>query len=164
MHAVRTGLLGLWVGLLGAIGCADHGDETKVLECSGECVCDPETATCSCLGGTDCVVEGGDDVNLVCEGNARCDLACGVGCHVECPGTSGCDVVMGDGSTGVCNGTGDCAFVCEGSCVIDCPGASRCTLDCPEGAACDITSCPMVTECGDGNLACRTACPEDSGN
>lgn len=137
----------------------DGSDDIDVLECSGECACDEETNTCSCLGGTDCVVESSGAVTLVCEGNARCELACGADCNVDCPGTSGCDATIGDGSTGTCAGTASCNYTCEGECTIDCPGASRCTLGCPTDAACEITSCPTVTDCGDGVLACRTACP-----
>lgn len=135
------------------------GDDVDVLECTGECTCDEETNTCSCLGGTDCVVEADGAVTLVCEGNARCDLECGDNCTVDCPGTSGCAAGMGANSTGTCAGNAACDYTCAGDCSIDCPGAARCTLVCPEGAECEITSCPMVTSCPNGVLACRASCP-----
>jgi hypothetical protein len=129
----------------------------------GESASVRDTNTCSCLGGTECTVSGGDGaVTLVCEGNARCDLECGDDCTVECPGTSGCVATMGDDSTASCAGTAECDYVCKGDCSADCPGTSRCTVTCAPGFDCDmvITSCGgMVTECADG-LACRTACPE----
>lgn len=158
---MRHGILVLCLmGSVAVAGCS--GDDIDVLECSGECSCDQETNTCACLGGTDCVIEGGDGaVTLVCEGNARCELECGVDCQVECPGTSGCAATMGDDSTGICNGTGDCDFMCDGDCSVDCPGASSCTVACAEGAVCEITSCPDAIECDDGlTIACRAACPE----
>lgn len=143
--------------LLGACG---GSDDVDILECTGECTCDPDIDTCSCLGGTECTVEASGEVTLVCEGNARCDLACGDGCHVECPGTSGCSAEMGDGSTGVCNGTGTCDFVCTGDCSVDCTGVSQCSLQCDPDAVCEITSCgAQLEDCGDGLLVCRTACP-----
>jgi hypothetical protein len=143
-------------------GCGGGGvDDVDILECTGECTCDIETNSCSCLGGTECVVEAEGEVTLRCEGNARCDLQCGDLCHVDCHGTAGCDAQMGADSTGECNGTGDCDFSCAGDCAIDCPGTSRCTLACPEGASCSITSClgQSLMDCGDGVLVCRTSCP-----
>jgi hypothetical protein len=142
------------------LGC--KSDPTPVvLECSGECECIPEQNTCKCLGGTDCIIEGGEPgMTLICDGNARCSLECGAECHVECPGTSGCDAAMGPDSTAICDGTGNCDFLCEGDCSVDCPGASSCTVTCPVDAICEITSCDMgLQTCGDGVLACRTACP-----
>jgi hypothetical protein len=140
-------------------GCKDP--DADVLECVGECECIPEENTCSCLGGTDCAIAGDEPgLTLICEGNARCEMSCGAECNVECPGTAGCDATMGPDSTGVCNGTGSCAFVCEGNCTVDCPGVSSCTVSCPTDASCEITSCGQGAEdCGDGVLACRTACP-----
>lgn len=151
--------LALTLGLF--IGCADESPDAEILACSGECECVPEENTCSCLGGTDCIIEGETTgINLICEGNARCALECGAECNVECPGTSGCDASMGPDSTGICNGTGNCAFTCAGDCSVDCPGTSSCTLACPVDASCEITSCGQGPEdCGDGVLACRTACP-----
>jgi hypothetical protein len=155
---MRTALLA--IALAWALGAACGGNDVEILECTGECTCNPETNTCACLGGTECVVEASGDVTLVCEGNARCDLSCGDGCHVSCPGTSGCQARMGDGSTGSCAGTADCDFTCAGTCRIDCPGSARCTLQCPPGAECEITSCfGQLEDCGDGLLVCRTACP-----
>jgi hypothetical protein len=141
-----------------ALGACGGGNDVDILECTGQCTCDQETDTCSCLGGTDCTVESSGAVTLICEGNARCDLTCGDGCRVECPGTAGCTASMGANSTGQCNGTASCDFSCAGDCSVDCPGTSQCTLACPEGADCAITSCPMVTSCGGGVLACRTGC------
>jgi hypothetical protein len=152
---MRSLILAMTLTLLACGG----DDDIDVLSCTGECTCDEDTNTCSCLGGTECNVESDGAVNLVCEGNARCDLACGDSCNVDCPGTSGCDAAMGANSMGTCNGTASCGFTCSGDCTIDCPGASSCTLACPEGATCTITSCPMVTSCGNGVQACRTACP-----
>jgi hypothetical protein len=159
-------VLGFVLGL--AWGCGDGGDSPgEVLECEGSCTCEPETRTCTCHGGTDCVVDGDDDITFECDGNARCGLECGTNCHVECVGTTGCDAVMGDGSTGVCPGTASCNFTCLGSCSVSCSGSAQCTLDCPEDGDCEITDCPMVTDCGDGVLACRTSCPppeDDAGD
>lgn len=140
--------------------CGD--DEVKVIECEGSCTCDQDTRTCACQGGTECVVEGYDDVTLVCEGNARCELSCGDRCHVECPGTAGCNAEMGDDSSAVCNGTGDCEYTCSGDCEVNCPGVSRCVLRCPEDAECQITDCPAITlqECGNGVLVCRSTCTD----
>lgn len=140
--------------------CGDD-DPVEVLECTGTCSCEEETRSCSCQGGSECVVGAASDVTLVCEGNASCDLECGVRCHVECPGTAGCAAAMGDDSTAICNGTGTCEYTCGGDCQIDCPGASACIVRCAEGATCEVTSClgPSLVDCGDGVLACRTDCP-----
>jgi hypothetical protein len=146
-----------------AWGCGPRDDENpgEVLECTGTCTCDPDTRTCKCSGGTDCVVDGGEGIIFECDGNARCSLECGNECHVSCVGTTGCDAVMGDGSTGECPGTASCSFVCEGSCSVSCSGSARCTLDCPPEGDCEITDCGgQVSDCGDGLLACRTSCPE----
>lgn len=154
------------IGCLGGFhGCSDNSNEhADVLECEGSCECDSETRTCSCLGGSECIVEGEDDITLICEGNARCELECGTACHVECPGTAGCVAAMGDDSTAVCNGTGDCEYYCDGDCVVDCPGSSSCFVTCPEGSICEFTSCPemQIQECEGGGLACRRDCPEIS--
>jgi hypothetical protein len=130
-------LLGLAALTLGVfVGCSDPNPEPEILECSGACECDAETNTCSCLGGTDCVIEGDvPGMTLLCEGNARCDLECGDECHVECPGTGGCDALMGANSTGVCNGTGSCTFLCVGDCSVDCPGSSSCVVSCTPGSS-----------------------------
>lgn len=160
MTHIRSFLLPLALGIGFFLGCGDPDDDVDVLACSGECECVPEENTCSCLGGTDCVIDGEPPgMTLICEGNARCALACGADCHVVCPGTSGCDATMGPGSTAECDGTGDCDFTCEGDCSVDCPGASSCTVTCPPEASCEITSCSQINECGDGVLACRTECP-----
>jgi hypothetical protein len=139
-------------------GCSSS--DIEVLECTGECECDEETNTCSCLGGTECVVEGGVGVTLTCDGNARCDLACGEECHVDCHGTTGCDATLGDNSTAACSGTVDCNYTCLGDCVVDCPGTSRCTVACADGATCEVTSCPSVTDCGEGMQTRRPNFPE----
>ena len=89
MPVMLAGLL-----LAGMPGCGDDdGADVDILECEGSCECDEDTRTCSCLGGTECVVEGEEDITLVCEGNARCDLQCEALCTVECPGTAGCTFV-----------------------------------------------------------------------
>ncbi len=149
------------VGMLVLLSCSDKKKKkVEVLECTGSCVCDEETRTCTCEGGTDCVLQGdAAGVTFSCDGNATCSLSCGTECHVECPGTAGCEASLGDDSTAVCNGTGNCFYECRGDCVVDCPGASRCTVDCAAGATCEITSCPQVNDCGDGVQACRTTCP-----
>jgi hypothetical protein len=139
------------------------GSSVEVLECEGTCTCEQETRTCSCAGGTDCVVEGADDITLTCDGNARCDLWCGAGCVVECPGTSGCEASMGHDSAAVCNGTGNCDYECRGDCSVDCPGTSRCSVTCADGHDCEITSCSSVEDCGDGVLVCRGSCPDGEG-
>lgn len=151
------GLLAFTCAVASTASCGS--DDVDILECTGECECDQSTSTCSCLGGTDCTVEGGVNVTLICEGNARCDLECGAGCQVECPGTAGCAATMGDDSTGICNGSGTCDYTCLGDCTVDCPGVSSCTVQCAEGATCDITSCTQQEDCGGGLLACRSACP-----
>lgn len=114
---------------------------TQVLECEGECTCDDSTRTCSCAGGTACVLEGADDVTFRCEGNASCDLACGVGCHVICPGTTGCTTVLGDDSSAECQGNATCNFTCEGDCEISCGGASTCEVTCADDCELEGTSC-----------------------
>ena len=143
---------------LGLSGCNCGGAD--VLECVGSCSCDDSSRTCTCNGGTLCTVEGAEDITFVCEGNASCDLECGVGCHIECPGTSGCTAVLGDESTAVCNGSGFCDIECDGDCAVDCPGSEMCVLDCPVDATCEITSCEgEIVDCGNGVLACRASCP-----
>ncbi len=162
----RAWLLVPWLGLLLAASCNDDeaerrvdGETAEVVSCEGSCSCDPDTRTCTCQGGSLCETECDGPCTLQCEGNARCDMSCPDDCTIECPGTAGCDARVGDNAVGVCNGTGDCAFTCEGDCSFDCPGASRCVVFCAAGATCEITSCPMVTECDGDILACRTDCP-----
>lgn len=147
-----------------AAACGDDVDDdgaanADVVSCEGSCSCEPEINTCTCQGGSTCVTECEGPCTLVCEGNARCDMECPDDCTVECPGTAGCDALVGDDAQGVCNGTGDCEYTCLGDCTFDCPGVSRCVIYCAEGAECEITSCPMVTECEGDILACRTECP-----
>jgi hypothetical protein len=154
---------GAWALLVSAailVGC-DDDSVADVLECVGNCTCIQDTRTCACGGDTACEVVGESDITLVCEGNARCDLACEELCRVECPGTAGCVAEMGDDSEAVCNGTGDCDYTCNGDCTVDCPGTSRCIVRCAAGYECDVTSCGAgPTDCGEGISACRTACPE----
>lgn len=167
-NALRAlALTGGMTALMFASGCGDDGGGAEVLECEGSCGCDEDTRTCSCMGGSMCTVESADDITLVCEGNARCDLVCDDRCLVECPGTAGCDAEMGDDSEAVCNGTGDCDYTCFGDCTVDCPGTSACTVRCPPDATCNITSCGggMLTECeGQNAQACRTDCPPPLGD
>lgn len=122
-----------------------------ILECTGECTCDADTNTCSCLGGTDCTVDAEDHVTLICEGNARCALECD-SCDVQCPGTSGCDAVIGDGSTGECFGTADCDFHCTGDCEVQCGSNTICTV------TCGVEEAPAEL-CPDYLYVCGTACP-----
>ena len=58
MINTRSILLSLTFGVALFIGCKDPDPEPEVLACSGECECIPEENTCSCLGGTDCVIDG----------------------------------------------------------------------------------------------------------
>ena len=151
--------------LLGSVGavlvtCNDDGGNVEVLECIGTCTCDQDTRTCSCAGGTTCTIEGAENVTLVCEGNASCDLACGVGCHVICPGTTGCTAEIGDDGTAECQGTAECDYTCLGDCQVTCSGSPQCIVRCADGYACTILACDgQITECGDGIQACRTTCP-----
>lgn len=148
------------VFVLAVAGCGDDSGHADVLECEGTCSCDNDTRTCTCSGGTLCVVEGESDINLICEGNAQCDLQCEEDCHVECPGISGCTADMGDDSSAVCNGSGQCEYTCNGDCTADCPGSSECIVYCLSGFVCEITSCEQdFQDCGNGVLACRTNCP-----
>jgi hypothetical protein len=144
-------------------GCGGDDGQPTILDCTGTCSCDADTRTCSCSGGTDCTITGAGEggVTLVCEGNAECNLACGVGCHVQCPGTAGCVADMGDDSDAVCNGTGHCDYTCRGDCAADCPGSSECIVRCAAGSTCTVTSCAgaSLVDCGNGVQACRTPCP-----
>lgn len=140
--------------------CNDDDGGVAVLECVGTCTCDEETRTCSCAGGTTCTIEGAENVTLTCDGNAACDLSCGVDCHVICPGTTGCVAEIGDDSTGECQGTAECDFTCLGDCQITCSGTPQCTVRCRDGFECTILACDGdVTDCGDGIQVCRTTCP-----
>lgn len=133
-----------------------------MVACEGTCSCEPAQNKCSCQGGTTCTVECQGACTVGCEGNARCDIECPANCTLECPGTSGCDAKIGPDSQGVCNGTSLCEITCEGDCTFDCPGTSKCIIHCAPGHDCSITSCggpAGVTECGNGVLACRAACP-----
>ena len=168
IHVRRSGRWRLrWVGLLMSLcvalwaSCGDD-DGIAVLECEGSCSCDQDSRTCTCQGGTLCEVAGEDDITLICEGNAGCDLDCEARCHVECPGTSDCVATMGDDSTAVCNGSGTCEYFCEGDCSVDCPGSAQCTVHCNPGSACDITSCQggSLVECDSDMLTCRQTCPQ----
>lgn len=144
----------------------DDGGGGAIVACDGDCTCEPELDKCSCLGGTTCVADCKGPCTIACEGNARCDIECPANCTLECPGTAGCEARVGDDSQGVCNGTGFCDVVCEGDCSFDCPGSAKCILRCAAGHQCEITSCggpAGVTECPDGSLACRTACPAPDG-
>ena len=116
------------------------GSEDPILECEGECSCDYDTRECSCAGGTTCTLEG-DDVTFYCDGNASCDLTCGLYCHVVCPGTTGCTTTLGDGSSAECQGTATCDFTCEGDCDISCGGTSNCSVECHEDCEQDGLSC-----------------------
>lgn len=145
-HTSKKGspLAGLGFVLLASLGiwfaaCGDKGVE--ILECSGECSCDEDTRTCSCAGGTTCAIEGAEDITFECNGNAACDLTCGVDCHVICPGTTGCTVALGDGGTAECQGTARCIYNCAGDCEITCSGASTCTVNCADDCTQDGTTC-----------------------
>lgn len=118
-----------------ATGCG--GDDVEVLECDGECTCDEQTRTCSCAGGTECTLDGAEDVTFECDGNASCDLACGTGCHVICPGTTGCTTILAHNASGECQGTATCEFSCEGNCDVDCGGNTDCTVECADD--CELT-------------------------
>jgi hypothetical protein len=153
-----------WIAVLATVltlsGCKKDDGEIDILECEGECSCDPDTRTCWCHGGTECVVEGESDITLVCEGNADCDISCEERCHVECPGGSHCVVELGNDSTAICNGTGSCDILCHGDCSVDCPGAEQCIVRCGADYTCTMTSCEGgLTDCGDGVQACRWTCP-----
>lgn len=152
---------GLCLGFaaIAAAACGDD-DGVEVLECTGTCTCDEATRTCSCQGSDSaCVIGAARDVTLACEGNAACDLECGVGCTVDCRGTAGCTAEVGDRGHAVCGGTALCDVTCHGSCTADCSGSSQCLLRCAEGATCDFEGCPMATDCGGGVFACRGDCP-----
>lgn len=141
--------------------CNDDGDgDADILECIGSCTCDDDTRTCTCHGGTQCTIEGEEDITLVCDGNASCDLACGDRCHVICPGTTGCTAEMGDDSTAECQGNAECDYTCLGDCEVQCSGTPQCIVRCADGATCTITECDsQLTDCGGGIQACRTNCP-----
>ena len=140
--------------------CNNDGDDVEVLECVGSCTCDDDTRTCTCQGGTECTIEGEEDITLVCDGNASCDLACGNRCHVICPGTTGCTAEMGDDSIAECQGNAECDYTCLGDCEVQCSGTPQCIVRCAEGATCTIVDCDsQLTDCGDGIQVCRTNCP-----
>ena len=151
------------MGLLaaGLAACKDDdGGHSEILECIGTCTCDQETRTCSCAGGTECTIEGEGNVTLTCDGNASCDLSCGVGCHVICPGTTGCTAEMGDEGTADCQGNAFCDYTCLGDCQVTCSGTPECIVRCTDGAECTILACEgSLTDCGDGVQVCRTQCP-----
>ena len=144
-------------------GCDREGD-AQIYECTpeGACSCEPgveRTTRCTCVGGSDCVVEG-DSIEFLCEGNAACGLTCGTTCLITCPGTTSCSVLAGDDAVVVCPGTATCDITCLGDCSVSMDGASRAVVHCAgDGAACEFSGC-SPTDCGDGVHACRTACPE----
>lgn len=120
-------------------GCGS--DDVDVLECDGACHCDPDERVCSCEGGTECTLEGAEDVTFECDGNASCDLTCGTGCHVVCPGTTGCTTTLADDASAECQGTATCDFYCEGDCDIECGGNTDCTVECADDCELEGTDC-----------------------
>lgn len=145
---------------LAALSAGCNDDTVEILACEGNCMCVEETRTCSCLGGTECIIEGANDVTLICEGNADCALRCEDDCNVQCPGTSICEVIMGGDSFARCNGTGRCDVTCNGDCQVECTGNEECTVRCADDVDCEIIGCGEAIDCDDQNAqACRTACP-----
>ncbi len=111
-------------------GCGDDGPE--VLECEGSCTCEEETRTCACHGGTECAIDGVDDIRFECDGNASCDLSCGRECHVVCPGTTSCAAAIGPQGSAECRGTATCVYDCDEDCEIDCGSNADCTINCDD--------------------------------
>ena len=118
------------IGFGAAVTTGCGSDEPDVLECDGDCGCDEETRTCNCSGGTDCVIEGAEDLTFECDGNADCDLTCGTDCHVICPGTTTCTATLTGYASAECQGTGTCEYYCDTDCDIDCGSNTDCTVNC----------------------------------
>ncbi len=134
-------LLFVFAALLVALTTTGCSSDVDVLECDGECTCDEDTRSCSCAGGTNCTIDGADDITFYCDGNASCDLECGYGCHAVCPGTTGCTTRLGPDSSAECKGTASCTFYCDGDCDVDCSGAASCTVECHEDCDKSGTKC-----------------------
>lgn len=155
-----SALLALFVALSAPAGCGDDDDgEVRVLACSGNCSCNDDTRTCSCSGGTDCVLEGEGNVTFTCDGNASCGLSCGSACDIVCPGTTGCVAKAGPSAYFECQGNATCEFTCEADCEVSCGGAARCLVTCDDPDQCDLSACRGSTDCGDGVFACGRDCP-----
>jgi hypothetical protein len=141
------------------VACGDDEGEVAILECTGTCTCDNDTRTCSCAGGTDCVLEGEGQVTFTCDGNASCGLSCGDDCNVVCPGTTGCNAESGARARFECQGTAACEFRCHADCAVFCGGTSQCLVTCDDVNACDLSACRNSTDCGGGIFACGRECP-----
>jgi hypothetical protein len=146
---------------LGAFACGDDDDDpqVKVLECSGTCSCDAQARTCSCSGGTECVLAGEGNVTFSCDGNASCGLSCTNDCNIVCPGTTGCVADSGARARFECQGNASCEFTCKADCSVQCAGAAQCLVTCADPDTCDLSNCRASTDCGDGVFACGRACP-----
>jgi hypothetical protein len=150
------------VATFGVFACGDDDDDrppVKVLECSGTCSCDAQTRTCSCSGGTDCVLAGEGNVTFSCDGNASCGLSCTNDCNIICPGTTGCVADSGARARFECQGNASCEFTCKADCVVQCAGAAQCLVTCTDPETCDLTDCRGSTDCGGGVFACGRSCP-----
>lgn len=156
--SMRAIAIGLVLGG-GVIACGDDDGDVEILACSGTCMCDDDTRTCSCAGGTDCVLDGEGDVTFTCDGNASCGLSCGEGCDIVCPGTTGCVAESGAAATFVCQGTAECDFTCLDDCTVSCGGSTRCLVHCADEDTCDLSDCRGAVSCGDQTFACGRACP-----
>ena len=145
---------------LAFVACGDDDDDdVAVLQCSGTCSCNNDTRTCSCSGGTNCVLEGEGNVTFICDGNASCGLGCGDDCNIVCPGTTGCTAESGARARFECQGNAACEFTCHADCSVQCGGTAQCLVSCADPNTCDLSNCRSSMDCGGGVFACGRACP-----
>jgi hypothetical protein len=87
-----------------------------------------------------------DDPDVLCEGDAACELACPDGyCNFYCDGSSSCTGGCAGGEcTLTCTGDAHCEFACPtGDCALFCQDRARCSFEC-DGCR---TSCADAATC-----------------
>lgn len=130
-------------------GDSDGGDGTPA--CTATRTCDDAVCNMDCPTGGCCIV---------CDGSDTCSGTCSGGCASDCSGLATCDFDCGTGCTYACSGNAVCTVRCDGGCTFSaCDGNAECLLRCTDPVACTMACGEPVTDCGNGVLACRTACP-----
>jgi hypothetical protein len=130
----------------------------------GVCDCVPDLNACaavSCLGGTECLVQGDGSAQCVSRG-PRCG---GPLAQPGCPGlgsctddpADGCDLKRDEDCTGVC--TCEALAKCKADQVFD-DSPEVCACVDPPASACAAVLCPQGSRCEEHSVQCiRAPCP-----
>ena len=124
---------------------------------------------CERCGGANRCRDDCSDGCPVCATGCTCEMACqsSGNCSTTCDANSSCAVASngGDGDPNVVCNDAVCLLECngvDGSCRLECNGSSQCQLRCNDvEGTCRIRQCPVaeLTNCGEGDWACRASCP-----